>query len=145
MQLTAVNMKRRRALGTFGGALIGGLAGCLGFLDGSSSDYDVGMSDSAFEPSQLTVAVGTTVRWKNTSGRAHTVTAYGNEIPAGATFFASGNFDDTAAAREGWQEGEGAIYSEESYQHTFETAGEHPYFCIPHERAGMVATVIVED
>lgn len=138
-------MQRRRLLATFGGAASGGLAGCLDLLNGSSSDYDVGMSDSAFEPSTLTVSVGATVRWKNTSGRAHTVTAYGSEIPAGAEFFASGSFETTEAARAGWQDGKGAIYSEETYQHTFETAGEHPYFCIPHERAGMVATVIVED
>jgi len=27
---------------------------------------------------------------------------------------------------------------------TFETAGEHPYFCVPHEGSGMTGTVSVQ-
>jgi plastocyanin len=38
----------------------------------------------------------------------------------------------------------GAIRTGETYRHTFETSGTHSYFCIPHERAGMVGRVVVE-
>jgi plastocyanin len=136
-------MKRRRVLVAFAGAA--GLPGCLG-LGGrcSGAEYDVGMSDSAFDPEALTVAVGDTVRWVNTSGRAHTVTAYGSKLPDGATFFASGDFETTPAAREGWSDGEGGIHSCDAYEHTFETAGEYTYVCIPHERAGMTGRIVVE-
>lgn len=139
-------MRRRDVLAGLGVAATTGLAGCGSVLGSGcgGGDYDVGMSASAFEPQTVTVEVGDTVVWKNTSQRSHTVTAYGSELPEGAEFFASGGYDSTAAAREGWRSNEGAIFTCETYEHTFETPGEHPYFCIPHERQGMVGTVVVE-
>jgi len=137
-------MERRRLLAALGGAASAGLAGCLGLVAGGDGDHDVGMSDSAFTPERYTVSAGDTVVWKNTSGRAHSVTAYGGGLPEGAAFFASGGFESTQAAREGWGAGEGHVFTGETFAHTFETPGEHPYFCIPHERAGMRGTVVVE-
>lgn len=139
-------MNRRRVLASLGGAAAAGLAGCIasgGPCGGE--EFDVGMSDSAFDPEQITVSAGDTVRWLNTTDRAHTVTAYGSGLPDGADFFASGGFESTPAARDGWDDGEGAIYPCESFEHTFETPGEYPYFCIPHEGMGMVGTVVVEE
>jgi plastocyanin len=139
-------MNRRDVLATVGGAAVAGLAGCTALGSQCSSEaYDVGMGDSVFEPETITVSVGDTVRWLNNSGRGHTVTAYDSDLPDGAAFFASGGFDSTAAAREGWQAGEGRIDVCETYEHTFETAGEFPYLCIPHEAAGMIGTVVVEE
>jgi plastocyanin len=138
-------MNRRTVLISLGGAATAGLAGCLASGGRcSGEEYDVGMGDSAFEPERVTVSVGDTVRWLNTSGRAHTVTAYDDGQPEGADYFASGDFESEAAAREGWKDGEGAIYTCDPYEHTFETPGEHHYVCIPHERAGMKGTVVVE-
>lgn len=140
-------MRRRDLLGGLSTAVAAGLAGCAGVLGSSSDggDFDVGMSANAFDRPELTVEVGDTVTWRNTSQRAHTVTAYGSRLPEGADFFASGGYDSTEAAREAWADNGGAIFSTDEYEHTFETAGEHAYFCIPHERSGMVATVVVEE
>nr|WP_233752216.1 MULTISPECIES: plastocyanin/azurin family copper-binding protein [Halostella] len=37
------------------------------------------------------------------------------------------------------------VQSGQSYVRTFETPGEHPFFCIPHEGAGMEGTILVEE
>lgn len=139
-------MRRRELLAGLSGAATVGLAGCGGVLGSGCGwgEFDVGMTANAFDPRDVTVAVGDTVVWKNTSQRAHTVTAYGSQLPEGAAFFASGGYDSTEVARDAWRNSGGAIYSCETYEHTFETAGEFPYFCIPHERTGMVGTVVVE-
>jgi len=140
-------MNRRRVLAAGALATTGALSGCLAVFNsagGDAGDYDVGMADSAFEPAEITVSVGDTVVWKNTSGRSHTVTAYDAGIPERADYFASGGFEDEQAARDAWQRGAGGIVSGDTYEHTFETAGEHEYVCIPHERQGMVGTVVVE-
>ena len=57
----------------------------------------------------------------------------------------SGDFASESAARDAWVDGFGGrIGQDETYGHTFEVAGDYPYFCIPHERAEMVGTVVVE-
>ncbi|WP_240938245.1 plastocyanin/azurin family copper-binding protein, partial [Haloarcula rubripromontorii] len=105
----------------------------------------VDMQAVAFNPEELTVSVGDKVAWKHAGGEAHNVVAYEEELPEGATYWASGGFESESAAREGWENGKGAVQSGQSYVHTFETAGEHGYFCVPHEAAGMVGTVVVEE
>lgn len=135
-------MDRRTALARIGTVAVGALAGCI---TGGSENYAIGMADSAFEPVTHTASVGDTVVWKNTSNRAHTVTAYDGQIPENGAFFASGDFSTTQAARKGWKNGKGSIYSGETYENTFEVPGTFHYFCIPHERAGMVGKVVVEE
>jgi plastocyanin len=137
-------LSRRRVLVGLGTTAAAGLAGCAGV--GAEDDYDVGMTAVAFDPPTVTISVGETVVWKNTSSRGHTVTAYDDAIPEDAAFFASGGYDSTEAAREGFRsEFGGAIDSGETWSHTFEVPGEYGYFCIPHEQAGMVGTVVVEE
>jgi len=98
-----------------------------------------------FEPAELTVQQGETVAWKYAAGDAHNVVAYEDKIPDDAEYWASGGFDSETAARDGWENGKGALHrSEQVYVHTFETAGTHEYLCVPHEAAGMVGKVIVE-
>lgn len=109
------------------------------------ADHVVDMAAVAFEPAELTVSAGDTVAWKHAGGEAHSVSAYGDGIPDGATYWASGGFESEEAARTGWENGKGAVASGQSYVHTFETAGEHAYFCIPHEAAGMEGTIVVEE
>jgi plastocyanin len=72
------------------------------------------------------------------------VTAYESGIPDEAAYFASGGYDSEEAAREAWTNLEGAITSGDTYEHTFEVPGTYHYFCIPHERGGMVGTVTVK-
>ena len=139
-------MNRRRFLAAVGTAASLPLAGCGGVLGQTvRDDYDVGMTGTAYRPYSLTVSVGDEVTWRNTSTRDHTVTAYADKIPDGAEYFATGGYDSEAAAREAWDGGSGVVSSGDSYRHTFETAGTYSYFCIPHEQAGMVGTVTVEE
>ena len=143
-------MDRRAFLTSAGGALAGITVGCVdaGLGDGGldDDDYDVGMSANAFLPERVEVTVGDEVVWGNNGTRGHTVTAYESGLPDGATFFASGGFGSTDAAREAWSGGrEGNIAPGETFAHTFETPGEHRYFCIPHERKGMVGAVVVAE
>jgi len=108
------------------------------------ADHVVEMQAVAFEPAELTIEAGDTVAWNHAGGEAHNAVAYEAEIPDGATYWASGGFESEDAAVEGWDNGQGAVQSGQSYVHTFETTGEHAYYCVPHEAAGMVGTIIVE-
>ena len=108
------------------------------------ADHVVDMNAVAYDPAELTVSRGDTVAWRYAAGEPHSVSAYVDGIPDGATYWASGGFDSEEAARSGWEDGRGAVGAGQSYVHTFETTGEHEYFCIPHEAAGMVGTVRVE-
>jgi plastocyanin len=113
-------------------------AGCSG------SGNRVGMVDGqAFDPETLTVAPGATVAFVNESEEAHTVTAYEDELPDGAPYFASGGFDSEPAAREGV--GDGLVPSGETYEVTFDEPGTYRYFCIPHEGEPMRGTIVVEE
>jgi len=122
------------------------LSGGPSVVEGVPEDADhvVDVRAVAFEPQELTVSAGDTVAFAHRAGEAHTVVAYEDGIPGGAEYWASGGFDSESAAREGWENGEGAVQSGQSYVHTFETAGEHEYFCTPHEAAGMTGTIVVE-
>lgn len=136
-------MNRRAYLASVTGVAVAS-SGCLGLFE---DDYEVGMSPMAFEPETLTVEPGTTVVWKNTSSRGHTVTAYENAIPGDAEYFATGGFETQAAARDAWNTlGEdGIIGPGQTFSYTFEIPGQYDYFCIPHETEGMVGSVVVEE
>lgn len=133
-------MNRRTALRALGGALVVGVAGCLGRrFDDPKTVRMVGLR---FKPARISVDVGRSVEWVNDSDVGHTVTAYEDRIPAGAPFWASGGFATERAARENLAGG--LINAGETYGRTFETAGEHAYYCIPHEGSGMTGIVAVE-
>ena len=48
--------------------------------------------DMIYDPKVITIAPGDTVRWLNIGKMGHSVTAYGNELPEGASYWASGDF-----------------------------------------------------
>ena len=115
-------------------------AGCLSGQ--ASSSLAVTMPDDhTFEPKTATIETGGTVTWTNESDIQHTVTAYEDEIPAEAVYFASGGFESERAARN--RVTEGLIAPGENYEHTFDQPGTYGYCCIPHESSGMVGTVLV--
>jgi plastocyanin len=74
--------------------------------------------DFAFEPVDLTVSPGTTVRWTNAGPTSHTATAD------------DGSFDSAILAQ-------GA-----TFEHTFEAAGAFPYRCVIHP--AMTGTITVQ-
>lgn len=70
-------------------------------------------TDECFVPSSLTVPVSTTVTWTNDDTAAHTVTSGSDATP-------DGNFDS------------GLFMAGKTYSHTFDSAGEYPYYCLVH-------------
>lgn len=88
-----------------------------------------------FTPATIRIRAGDTVQWRNTSLVDHTVTAdkslaanSANVIlPAGAQPFNSGEIDP------------GQVWT-----YTFTVPGTYRYVCLPHEKQGMIGTVIVE-
>ena len=121
------------------------LAGCTsGILDDPSfPDADVIVApdgESIFQPDELTVLVGETVRWGFAEG-GHNVSCRPEDasevvLPGDAEPFASyspGDDPDVTLVQRG-----------ETYEHTFEMTGEYTYVCIPHADSGMVGTIRVE-
>ena len=137
---------RRQFLKSAGGIVMAGvLAGCAG--DSGGGDGEAGNTidmndDLKFVPDTFEVAVGETVTWENVGSVDHSVTAYEDDIPEDAAYFASGDFDSESAARNAYPDG--SIAGGDTYEHTFDTAGEYQYFCIPHEQAGMKGTITIQ-
>jgi len=143
----------------------------MGFVPGSNADVPNDAPDWVpRDVPTVEVRVGEPIVWKNTGSRIHTVTAatrahplaeemMGKDaaegadqtggvprLPDGASFFASGGFQDELAAVESFVEdlnGGGAIPPGERYAHSFHTPGWYHYYCIPHEPAGMIGNVHV--
>lgn len=107
--------------------------------DGATAGPDGGTviemtDDLRFDPEELTIRVGETVTWRNTSSIDHTAT----DDPGKAEDPANAVLPEGA---EPWDSGNMEPGAEWSY--TFEVAGEYTYFCIPHETAGMVGRLNV--
>lgn len=104
---------------------------------------EVGLvAGQAFAPREVTIAAGDTVTWVGEDDEQHTVTAYEDSLPEGASFFASGgsaNEDDARAAVTKGLLGEG-----DTFEVTFDVPGTYRYFCVPHEAQGMTGTIVVE-
>lgn len=147
-------MNRRSILRGLGGGTVLGfsisLSGCfrLGGSGDASEDVDGTLiemtDDDRFEPDTVTIPVGETVVWRTVGYAPHTVTAYEEELPPEAAYFASGGFMNEAAARDGASGGDGVLNRGEEYEHTFNVHGTYAYYCIPHEHAGMIGFITVE-
>lgn len=122
-------MRGVAAVGMLGGGIW--LAGC-----DSQPRLTVSMDDDMrFEPASLTVKVGETVIWRNTSkGMVHTATG----DPARVLDATNVRLPDGASP---WDSG--LIPSGSSWSYTFDVPGEYRYCCVPHEQAGMVGAIIV--
>jgi len=129
---------------TTGVAAVGAASGTAAAQEGGTT-HTVDMTDQlVFDPEELTIAPGDTVVWENVGNVGHSVTAYEEDIPEEADYFASGGFDAEQPARDGYPS-QGDIPGGESYEHTFDVAGTYEYFCIPHEAVGMVGTITVQE
>jgi plastocyanin len=112
-----------------------GMAGLQGGVDGGMPAA-VTMTDGLqFEPARLTVPLGTTLVWRNTSTMSHTVTANpaqamtasNVQLPAGTAPFESPT-----------------LQPGQTFAHQFTVAGEYRYVCHIHEGSGMVGIITVE-
>lgn len=83
--------------------------------EGGAGEPRVEIVDNDYEPADLEVAVGDTVVWENTGGANHTVT-----------------FDD---------EDSGDLASGDTFERTFEEAGELDYVCTIHPQMEGTVTV----
>ena len=82
-----------------------------------SAPAAVTITNFAFDPASLTVAVGATVTWTNQDSAVHTITSD------------AGDWDS------------GRLSQGQSFSHTFDQAGTFPYSCAIH--ASMKGTIIV--
>jgi len=83
-------------------------------------------AETAFSPSLITVAVGTTITWQNTDTMIHTVTSGASDGVAGAP---DGTFDSSV------------LQQDDSFEQMFAEAGTFDYFCAPHP--WMIGQVVV--
>ena len=127
-----------RGLGTLGIVLI--VAAVLGtWASGTAlaATVEVKMTDTppVFIPKQVTIKVGDTVHWVNDAQTLHTVTFDSSkavdksnvELPKGVDPFDSG-----------------FMMPGKDFSYTFKVPGEYKYFCIPHEKDGMIGFVTVK-
>lgn len=103
----------------------------------SQNPYIVKMVSTAdgrhsFEPAELTIKVGETVRWVSECAEGitcvYSVQAYPDKIPAGAEAFDSGLLTERG----------------QSFEYTFTVPGEYEYFCLSYEPMGMKGKIIVQ-
>ncbi len=99
-------------------------------------------SGQRFEPGVLTISVNESVTFVNESGDAHTVTAYEDALPNGASYFASSGVLGEDAARD--DIASGLLSSGEGFEVRLDHPGSYRYFCIPHESLGMTGRIVVE-
>jgi plastocyanin len=132
----------RRDLLRFGVGIVtsASLGGCT--KGPQKGEAVIEMSGTTFMPGRIRVTAGTRVRWINTSDLQHTVTAYQEEIPDAATYFASGDAATEEAARQNMSRG--LVGPQDTYEIALEASGTYRYFCIPHEGQGMTGTIVVE-
>ncbi len=88
--------------------------------------FDPNNTENAFDPLEITVAVGTTVTWTNADAIAHTVTS---GVSDGVSPTPDGMFDS------------GFVNEGDTFSYTFTEAGEFDYYCLPHP--WMIGKVIV--
>ncbi|PLS77177.1 MAG: halocyanin [Chloroflexi bacterium] len=116
-----------------------GLLSCGTWLTacGTGKEAVVEMNDELkYVPQTLTIKAGDTVTWRNTGKTRHTVT----DDPMKAQNTASVRLPETVQP---WDAG--YITRGQSWSRRFDVPGEYTYFCVPHELAGMVATIVVEE
>ena len=103
----------------------------------ASSPVVVKMTDTEpfYTPVKVAIRVGDTVQWVNSGDTVHSVsTSSANaqnpkdtSMPKGATAFDSGFIPPGG-----------------NYSYTFTVPGTYRYFCLPHEKAGMVGVIVVK-
>ena len=103
----------------------------VGFIavDDGEISHRVGVVDNVYIPDVSWIFEGDTVRWEHEPMEMyHTVTSgTGNADPRAGEIFDASSSDEFPV-----------------FEYTFEDVGTEPYFCRPHERLGMVATVYVQ-
>jgi len=93
------------------------------------------VSDYRFEPADITIKAGTTVKWINDSSNRHTAT----DDP---TFEKRAGEAELPKGAEPWSSP--FMTGGETFSQTFKVPGKYRYFCRNHGQFGMEATIVVE-
>lgn len=89
--------------------------------DPLSGTIEVELREASFSRPDLTIEVGSTIRWVNQGNVTHTITPDGHGE---------------------WQRQE-LSQADEVFEHTFTSEGTFDYFCEPHQAVGMTGTIRV--
>lgn len=90
---------------------------------------------AVYEPAKVTVKVGEPVEWVNTGKNVHSVTL----VPSDAQ-----NPKDVSEPKGAPTFDSGFMAPGGKFTYTFTVPGTYHYFCVPHEKAGMVGMVVVK-
>ena len=101
-----------------------------------------GSNRAAYEPSSLTIAPGTTVRFVNVSGGPHNITFWSDSIPAGGAAALNAGMKNTIDNLSG----PFVTQPNEGYEVSFANAPKGTYkgYCTPHLTLGMKIAIKVE-
>jgi plastocyanin len=101
----------------------------------STVEVKMGDEPAVYEPAKVTIKVGDTVKWTNTGKSLHYVTL----VPANAQ-----NPADASEPKGAKTFDSGFMPPGGTFSYTFSVPGTYKYFCVPHEKAGMVGEVVVK-
>jgi plastocyanin len=103
----------------------------------AQSPIVVKMADKApfYTPDKLTIKSGDTVKWVNDGQTVHDVSTNAANAQ---------NPKDTSMPKGAQAFDSGFIPPGGDFSHTFTVPGTYKYFCLPHEKEGMVGFVIVK-
>src|SRR5258708_16349726 len=89
----------------------------------------------SFDPREVTIKVGDTVKWENTGNSVHHATDDHEMVIKG---------DDVKSPPGTQAFDSGFMRPGESFTHTFTTPGIYKYVCVAHEASGMIGEVVVK-
>lgn len=131
---TTPKLAIKASLKQVGAAVIATAASALLATNALAAEIKLGADDGglAFVPSDLSVASGETIVFKNNAGFPHNVIFDEDEIPSGVD-----------AAKISMNEEDLLNAPGETYSVTLTEKGTYSYYCSPHQGAGMVGKITV--
>jgi plastocyanin len=88
-----------------------------------------------YTPAKVAIKVGETVQWVNNGETVHSVSTSAANAQ---------NRNDTSMPKGAAAFDSGFIPPGGDYSYTFTVPGTYRYFCLPHEKAGMVGVIVVK-
>ena len=136
-QLSAERLVLRVMLAIAGLVAVVALALLPGPVGAATQSVLIKMGDTpaVYQPAKVTVKVGQPVEWINTGKNVHSVTL----VPDDAQ-----NPKDAAEPKGAASFDSGFMAPGSKFSYTFSVPGTYHYFCVPHEKAGMVGVVVVK-
>ena len=136
-QLSAERLVLRVILAIAGLVAVVALALLPGPVGAATQSVLIKMGDTpaVYQPAKVTVKVGQPVEWINTGKNVHSVTL----VPDDAQ-----NPKDAAEPKGAASFDPGFMAPGSRFSYTFSVPGTYHYFCVPHEKAGMVGVVVVK-